>query len=72
MSEIIVRKDGDKWGAWFGDHQIIKSACKACVINVLLTVTKQSDKYKTIVIQNEEGIAEKVITTGVLNGRTAS
>lgn len=65
MSNIVVKKDGEKWGAFYNDRRITGSACKPCVVKVLLTILKNSSKYKTITVMNEEGAPERTILIGV-------
>lgn len=65
MSEIVVKKDNDKWGAFVGDKRIAASACRPCVVHAILAVTKKSGKYKTIVLLNEDGSLHQTLPTGV-------
>lgn len=64
MSDIVVRKDGEKWVAFYNDRRISASPCKACVINVLMAVTKNSGKYKSVSVMNEQNQVERIIMIG--------
>lgn len=65
MSEIVIRKDLDKWIAYYGDKPIAKSICRSCVVKIVLAVTKNSSKYKTIVVHNEDNSVRYYLPTGV-------
>lgn len=65
MSEIIIRKADDKWGAFFADKLIAKSGCRSCVVHAVLAVTKQSSKYRSITVLNEDGTEYRKLSTGV-------
>lgn len=71
MNEITVKKDGDKWGAFVGDKKIAVSNCKACVVSVVLAVTKKSSKYDKVIVHNEDGSFSGHLT-GDGYGRTAA
>jgi hypothetical protein len=62
--EIIVRKDGEKWGAFYGDRRIAASGCKACVVHSVRLVTKNSERYKVLVVMNEDGTIKETIPIG--------
>lgn len=65
MSEIVIRKDQNKWGAFYNDKRIAASDCRACVVNAVLSVTKKSSKYKLITVLNEDGTEYRRLATGV-------
>jgi hypothetical protein len=65
MSEIVVRKDGDKWCAFFNDKAIASSKCRPCVVHSIKSVTKKSEKYKTLVVMNEDGTTKERISIGI-------
>lgn len=64
MSEIVVRKDGDKWGAFVDEKRIAVSTCRACVISAIAGVTKKSSKYHSIKVLNEDGSIARTLPTG--------
>lgn len=72
MSEIVIRKDSDKWVAFFNDKPIAKSGCRNCVVHVVLAVTKQSSKYSSIKVLNEDGSVAKTLQTGLVEPRTGA
>jgi hypothetical protein len=72
MNEIVVKKDGEKWAAFYGDRRITRAACKNCIIKVLLTMFKNSTKYRTIKVEDENGELTHRLFTGAPDGRTAS
>lgn len=72
MSEIIVRRDGVKWGAFREDKRITAAACQPCVVKVLMTILKGSEKYTSIRVLNEDGSTKMVIPIGVSYGRNTS
>lgn len=65
MSDIIVRPNGNKWGAFFEDRHIVSSACKNCVIQAVRNVTKKSQRYKRIIVKNAAGDIEWSAEIGV-------
>lgn len=65
MRIIRIKKDGEKWSAYHGDKRIGGSACKSCIINVMIQITKKSTKYDSIVIHNEDGTPNRTIQLGV-------
>jgi hypothetical protein len=72
VNEIIVRRDGVMWGAFFENRRITAAACQPCIIQVLRTVFGKSEKYTTIKVLNDDGSTQMVIPIGVTHGRTAS
>lgn len=69
MSEIQVKKDGDKWGAFVNDKLIAKAPCRPCVVKAVMKVTKNSSKYKTIKVFNEDDTLYCTLATGDGLGR---
>lgn len=65
MSEIVIRKELDKWGAFVQDRRIAIGNCQSCVVKVVLAVTKNSTRYKTIVVHNEDNSVRYYLPTGV-------
>lgn len=61
---IIVRQDGDKWGAFYGDKRIAHAKCRSCIVNVVLSVTKKSMKYSRVTVMNEDGTIAAILMTG--------
>lgn len=72
MSEIVIMKDNDRWGAFVGEKRIATSGCRPCVVHAVLAVTKKSSKYHSIVVCNEDGTIARTIPTGDGNGRIAA
>lgn len=72
MSEIIIKKDQDRWFAFFNDKRIASSGCRNCVVQAVIAVTKKSSRYSSIKVLNEDGSVAKILPTGDGNGRTAA
>lgn len=68
--EIIIKKEGDRWGAFYGDKRIAISGCRPCVVHAVLAVTKKSSKYNVVVVMNEDGSVARTLPTGDGHGRT--
>lgn len=64
MNEIVVRKDGEEWAAFYGDRRIAHTKCKNCIIKVLLHLFKNSTKYRTIRVEDEDGELTHRLFTG--------
>lgn len=65
MSEIIIKKDQDRWFAFFNDKRIASSGCRNCVVKAVIAVTKGSSKYRSIKVLNEDGSVHRTLPTGV-------
>lgn len=65
MSDIIIRKDGEKWVAFANDKPIGGSKCRDCIIKVMLAITKKSQRYKTITVYDEDGSLKHKLLTGI-------
>ncbi len=53
MSDIIVRKNGNKWGGYFEDKHIVSGGCKPCIIHALIRVMEKSEKFKRVIVMHE-------------------
>jgi hypothetical protein len=63
--DVLIRQlDKKTWAGFIGDNQITKPGCRACVLKMLKGVTAKSNKYKRIIIMNEDGTQE-IHSTGV-------
>lgn len=70
MSEIVVRRHNDRWGAFVNDRCIAVHSCRPCVVKVIQMLTKESERYTHITVLNEDGSPRETISTGVNRGRT--
>ena len=70
MNEIYIRKVGEDWAGFVDEKQITKPACKACILKLLKNITVKSNRYKEIIVINEDG-TENHYRTGADDGRTA-
>lgn len=68
---IIVRPEGEGWGAFYGFKLVGKSKCRSCIVNAILSVTKASDKYESITVLNEDGTIRAILKTGAKNARSS-
>lgn len=66
---IVVRQDGEYWGAFHGDQRVAKSKCRSCVVNAVVAVTKTSSKYTQLTVMNEDGTIATILSIGAKNAR---
>lgn len=64
METVYISKVEGGWAGFASHRQVTKSACKACVLKLLLKMTKNSTKYNKIIVTNEDG-TETIWPTGV-------
>lgn len=64
VSEIIVAPYNDRWAAFINGRPVVKSLCKACVIQALSIFIQKSDIYSTIVIKDQTGNITETIQIG--------
>jgi len=67
--EIVIKKNGDRGTAYDGEKSIANSKCRSCVVKILLSVTKNSERYKSILVYDDKDELAAVHRTGVENAR---
>jgi hypothetical protein len=72
MKEVQIRPVMGGWAAFDGERQVSKSACKSCVIKIMLKLTKDSKVYSMITVRDKNGNVEISYETGdKVDGRNA-
>lgn len=65
VEAVYIRKIEGEWAGFSAQHkQVTKPACKNCVLKLLLKMTKNSTRYRKVIVINEDG-TETAWPTGV-------
>lgn len=69
--DIEVKFQENRWVALSNEKVVITSTkCRACVVNVIKNLTANSQRYRHIIVYNEDGTRAYSMLTGANNGRT--
>lgn len=68
MTSIVIKKSNDKWVAIHRGRKIGHSKCKACIINIIKSITRQAEYCDEIVVLEEDGSVGQTIKTGAKSG----
>lgn len=72
MSDIVIRQVDKVWGAFHNDRKVSGSACRNCVIRLMMRLTKNSTRYSTIHVIGKNGIVVEEYKTGVNHVRQSN